>query len=118
MNWEYDGCQTQWEAYAGPFTWRVHVLKDGTFTLEYSSYELNPHVSPFQTLQAAKDFCESQESGAKPAPLIVSEESHKVEPNVVDAWFSKHGRVNTVVWKEKAATTAEVERVNQVIKTN
>lgn len=67
LRWTFDG-DGEWESSSlqndggNPFVWRIGVCDDGTFAVSESDSELTDSKATFANLEAAKDFCQFQES--------------------------------------------------------
>lgn len=68
MDWQFVKDDGKWECFSklhdngDPFRWTIRVCQDGKFDVNESSAELCNGVAAFETLAAAKAFCESSEN--------------------------------------------------------
>jgi len=69
--------------------YQITIAYDGKFVVRGNTTSSTLKLHEAETLQSAKDFCESLESLVTPTPNIVSEESHTQTPVGLDAWFGK-----------------------------
>jgi hypothetical protein len=68
MRWEFFRDEGKWECFSqlhddgNPFRWVIVVCQDGKFDVNESDTELCNGITAFDTLAAAKAFCEASES--------------------------------------------------------
>ena len=68
MNWEFSSDEGRWESFShqhddgAPLRWVIRVREDGRFDVSDSDAELCNGAGAFDTLAAAKAFCNSSES--------------------------------------------------------